>query len=343
MNRSPFPYGPYQYYDPGYLKKESEKRSLRSLSNRSGVALIILLAAFNLVGLFLQVFMVYSGGIEIKLTGETGQIDSGMYLAMQGIVSIIGMSVAALVLAKTSHLHLDDVIHFRKKVSIKRVLALLPAGLAVFMFSNFMVDYLLQNLEAVGLPYDQSSLGISTDGTVLTNILYVVSVACVPAFVEEFMFRGVLLGALRKYGDGFAILMSSVLFGLMHGNIVQIPFAFTGGLALAFLTVYTGSIIPAMLLHFGNNFYSVANDIILTQYGAVVSNIFFTVSVALILLLGIVGLFFLSRRDKNLFHIEKADSSLTLRQRIKTFLLSPGMVVTILLILIEVVMAWTVL
>lgn len=340
MNRSPFSYGPYQYYDYERFQKESEKKALRSLSNHSGVSLIILLAAFNLIAAFLQVFMVYSGGLEVKLTGAIGEIDPAMYLAMQGIVSIIGMSAAALVLAKTSHLHLDDVIHFRKSVSVKRVIALLPAGLTVFMFSNFMVDYLLQNLSGVGLTYDQSSLRISTDGTLLTNILYVLSVACVPAFVEEFMFRGVLLGALRKYGDGFAILMSSLLFGLMHGNIVQIPFAFTGGLALAFLTVYTGSIIPAMLLHFGNNFYSVANDIIQTQYGAVVSNIFFTASVALILLLGIVGLFFLSRKDKNLFHIEKAESALTLKQRFKTFLLSPGMVVTILLILGEVVITW---
>lgn len=38
------------------------------------------------------------------------------------------------------------------------------------------------------------------------------------------------------------------------------------------------------------------------------------------LLLALLGLFFLSRKDKGLFHIEKPDSSLTLKERLKTFL-----------------------
>ncbi len=55
-----------------------------------------------------------------------------MYFAMQGIVSILGMCIPALILCKTEHTHLDDLIHFRSRVSVKRILALLPAGLAVF-------------------------------------------------------------------------------------------------------------------------------------------------------------------------------------------------------------------
>lgn len=263
-----------------------------------------------------------------------------MYFAMQGIVSILGMCIPALILCKTEHTHLDDLIHFRSRVSVKRILALLPAGLAVFMFSNFAVEMLLQNLEAIGLPYDQSSLSVATDGSLSANILYVISVACVPAFVEEFLFRGVLFGVLRKYGDGFAILISSLLFGLMHGNIIQIPFAFIGGLALAFLVMYTGSIIPAMLLHFANNFYSVIGDIVTTQFGTLIGNIFYILVMGTTLLLALLGLFFLSRKDKGLFHIEKPDSSLTLKERLKTFFVTPGVIIAVVLLVGEAAMTW---
>ena len=74
--------------------------------------------------------------------------------------------------------------------------------------------------------------------------------AIVPAVFEEFAFRGVVLNKLRKFGDSYAIIMSAVLFGLMHGNLSQIPFAFILGLVIGFIAVKTNSIIPGILIHF---------------------------------------------------------------------------------------------
>lgn len=343
MYMPPYPNGNafyYPAYHSGYLKKDQEKKALRALSNHSGVSLIIVLVAFNFIATLLSFFLIFGGGVTYDGASGAGKYDPSMYFAMQGIVSILGMCIPALIFCKTERTHLDDLIHFHSRVSVKRILALLPAGLAVFMFSNFAVEMLLQNLKAVGFPYDQSSLSLSTDGSLSANILYVISVACVPAFVEEFLFRGVLFGALRKYGDGFAILISSLLFGLMHGNIVQIPFAFIGGLALAFLVMYTGSIIPAMLLHFANNFYAVIGDIVTTQFGTLIGNIFYILVMGAALLLALLGLFFLSRKDKSLFHIEKSDSALTLKERLKTFFLTPGVIIAVILLVGEVALTW---
>ena len=71
------------------------------------------------------------------------------------------------------------------------------------------------------------------------------------------IFRGYKLGAFREHGDGLAVVLSAVLFGLFHGNVLQVPFAFILGLALGFLVVLTDSIWPAVLLHFVNNLLSV--------------------------------------------------------------------------------------
>ena len=70
---------------------------------------------------------------------------------------------------------------------------------------------------------------------------------------EELLFRGVLLRLLRPWGKQAAVVISAIAFGLFHGNIIQIPFAFLVGLVLGYVTVEY-SIVWAMILHIFNNF-----------------------------------------------------------------------------------------
>ena len=128
-------------------------------------------------------------------------------------------------------------------------------GLGLMVLANLVASILMNILSAFGLPRPTS---IDTmDTTVLSLVLNLVSTAVLPALVEEMVFRGYILGALRPQGDGLAIVFSAVFFGLLHGNLLQIPFAFILGLIFGYLTVQTGSIWPAVLLHFLNNAFSV--------------------------------------------------------------------------------------
>lgn len=88
-------------------------------------------------------------------------------------------------------------------------------------------------------------------------ILSVLFVAAMPAFVEEFMFRGVLFHTYRKSRMLPAILLSAFLFGCMHMNLNQFMYAFALGVYLAFLVEATGSILSSMLAHFTLNVTSV--------------------------------------------------------------------------------------
>lgn len=70
--------------------------------------------------------------------------------------------------------------------------------------------------------------------------------------MEEIIFRGVVLRHLEPYGKRFAIVMSAFLFGIFHGNLVQIPYAFLVGLVLGYVAVEY-NILWAMVLHMINN------------------------------------------------------------------------------------------
>ena len=84
-------------------------------------------------------------------------------------------------------------------------------------------------------------------------------VAALPAFVEETSFRGAIYGSLRGCRPVRAIVLSGIMFGLMHMNLNQFVYATVLGIVMGFLLEATGSILSTMILHFCFN----ANSVIL--------------------------------------------------------------------------------
>ena len=77
--------------------------------------------------------------------------------------------------------------------------------------------------------------------------------ALMPAVVEETIFRGMLYNQYAKYRPVAGIILSAVLFGLMHMNFNQMPYAIYLGIIMALLLEVTDSIIAPMVIHFTMN------------------------------------------------------------------------------------------
>jgi membrane protease YdiL (CAAX protease family) len=75
-------------------------------------------------------------------------------------------------------------------------------------------------------------------------------VACVAPVVEELTYRGLGFAAVRDtFGNGAAVVVTAVAFGLAHGLFVALPVLTIFGLILAWLRLTTGSIYPTIALH----------------------------------------------------------------------------------------------
>lgn len=86
--------------------------------------------------------------------------------------------------------------------------------------------------------------------------------AAVPAVCEELLVRGAIARGLRpRLGLFGAALLSSLYFAALHGSIARLPITFALGMVLAIATLRSGSVVPAMLIHAGNN----AAAVLLTQ------------------------------------------------------------------------------
>lgn len=93
-------------------------------------------------------------------------------------------------------------------------------------------------------------------------IMLFISIGLVPAFCEEFLFRGLILRNLLPYSGKIAIIISAVMFGLMHQNIYQIIYTTVAGIVMGYIYYKTDSLWCTVLMHFFNNSVSVVELVI---------------------------------------------------------------------------------
>ena len=81
------------------------------------------------------------------------------------------------------------------------------------------------------------------------------AIAILAPLAEEIVFRGAIAGRLAQVTKSrwTAVIVSALLFALVHGNPVQMPHAFVIGVFLGWLFLRTGSIIPGVVFHWMNN------------------------------------------------------------------------------------------
>lgn len=130
-------------------------------------------------------------------------------------------------------------------------IGILLATLVLSISSALLIEpvlELLPNVEAL-----RASLDEAFTPTFLTFFLAVIFAP----IAEEVLFRGIILeGFAKRYGATKAILGSSLLFGLIHVQPLQVVGAFFGGLFMGWVYLRTRSLIPVIFLHLVNNLMS---------------------------------------------------------------------------------------
>ena len=222
-------------------------------------------------------------------------------------------------------------------VGATTLIPLILMGMAVAMASNYAADIFETNLSIFGL---QNTAGTveSSAMTPFEIILNIISVAIVPAFAEEFAYRGLVMGSLKKYGRAFAVVASAILFSAMHSNTTQIVFTLPVGLIFGYIDIITDSILPSILLHFMNNFYAILFTILYTNSNLDERELTIVqlIIVLLFLVSGVLSFIYLTRSKKVSFSlsdkekpIEKGAELLTLKNKMSAFLVNPGVMISL--------------
>ncbi|MBO7148414.1 MAG: CPBP family intramembrane metalloprotease [Clostridia bacterium] len=115
-------------------------------------------------------------------------------------------------------------------------------------------------LELINIPRSDTVLmrKIFSDISPASSPMFsLVAYALTPAVIEEFMFRGVLLTEYKSGGRICAVVMSSLLFALVHYGFENFILSFFIGVMLAFTYYVTGSVWSCVFIRLAYNIYTV--------------------------------------------------------------------------------------
>ena len=115
----------------------------------------------------------------------------------------------------------------------------------VGVFLAFLIGLFLGN------PVSNDIAIIATSANM--GVTFVIMVILAPLY-EEYIFRKLIVDRTLRYGQGVAIVLSGLMFGLFHGNLNQFIYATALGMFLAFLYVKTGKLKITIAIHMIVNF-----------------------------------------------------------------------------------------
>ena len=118
----------------------------------------------------------------------------------------------------------------------------------------------------LGLARQPSSLSIYGEGLQGLALALIVGSFVAPV-AEEIFFRGYLYAGLRqRWGVGWAMIVSSLLFSLVHFTPAVVVPVFLGGLFFAYVFERTGSVLPCIALHGAMNASAFAGLYLIGRY-----------------------------------------------------------------------------
>ena len=207
--------------------------------------------AITLSFLIIWTLVLFASSLLIFLFLYLVGISEGMALSISGILTYIILIPLTLLF-----IHLDGNLDRTKQMlsfdSAKRALILLLGIPLVITIIDFLLSmiYTVVWLGIFGEPSTNTDLGTSWESDTIEIAMLFVSVAILTPIVEELMFRGYILDAIkRNHSDWTAIIWSSILFGLIHLDTFVMGQAFMGGILYGWIRIRTDSLLPSIAGH----------------------------------------------------------------------------------------------
>ncbi len=310
----------YYFSDPAgyYRRREQEKQEIKRLAYYIGGAFLGFIFLQNV----LYLILVFAGLSESYQTDPVYQSGIDVILICLGL--IIPFFFFGNKMKQTSKA--AEPLAFEKPHNITGAFLAVIAGLGICMGANIITSYITVIMEVFGVKLTSPDIAMPTGpmGVIIT----VVRVVLCAALTEEICLRGYVMGNLRPYGDKFAIVISSIMFAAIHGNLVQAPFALIAGAAIGYFSIKTGTVWTGIIIHALNNlisvFISYAVDILPEE---TVTAIYAAILYGLIILGGVALILF-----KLLTSGEKLKDNITLltmREKISVFIFNPLVLLTL--------------
>ncbi len=179
-----------------------------------------------------------------------------VYYAASFLIEFL-FAAAAWTLAKIRKVDMIPATGMNKKISGKIVGYSFLISLVCLIFFASLTNTFVDFLYVCGY---RSVLPDFEFGNFWTYLIYVIITCIAPAIFEELLFRGVIESGFKAYGEKIAIVVSALIFMIMHGNAEQTVHQFVIGLIIGYIFIKSGNLWIGVIVHFFNNFISITQS-----------------------------------------------------------------------------------
>ncbi len=306
----------------------TERRLLQWCSNGIGFSILFyIIFSFTLPNMVLGIFRIFNPYLHVH---SDGTVYSPLITEIVELVSgNLALLLPFLLLAFVHRAPFHEMLPFRAfRASI--TLPSLFIALAVSVIGYAASTAISTFLSLFGVIPIMADFSFPEEPA--AAFLFLLNVAVLAPLAEEIVFRGIILNMLRRFGDCFALLISSLLFAFVHMNLVQIPNAFIMGLVIGYFTLCTGSLWTGVCIHVLNN------SLVLLMNGAFSGMneqnqlLAMLLVYGLYLILGIIALLLLLKNHPNMFHFRRSSTLSTERKKYGTFFSAVTMLICLLVL-----------
>ena len=233
------------------------RAGFKSVSLRLGLMIIMLFSARGLGEI--------TAGLLMPVLED---MDVTVAYIIRSLVSIFFLNVVPIALTLVIFRMTPKTVgkqSYQKPKYFGRALGMFPALYALGIITNIITILVSQLFKDVDMNESFNTVNDFAAPNFICGLILFFQMAILAPIVEEFWFRGIVLESMRPYGNGVAIFISGILFGLAHGNFQQFFYATVIGICLGYVAVNTKSIIPTTVLHAMVNSVAAALLLLLTD------------------------------------------------------------------------------
>ncbi len=229
-----------------------EKKQIRQRYAKTAVIVMISTLIFQAVPRILFIIIGLAEGASLQDSFDAGRVIIASDEVLSTLISI-GFPIIADITAILLGAKLLGINFKSKKVWSRDGYNLkdITDGAAVTFFCQTAAVVILAVIYLLftGDSSNAASATITQTSNFAVNVVMYFYICLLGPVMEEMIFRGIVLESIRPYNEKFAVVFSSLIFGLMHGNLPQCINGFLAGLVLGVLYAKTRSLIPSAAVH----------------------------------------------------------------------------------------------
>ncbi len=193
---------------------------------------------------FLPVFLEMMGcNIHTSFFSGERYGDETFLIVLDTITQIVGRILPIAILIR--HIQMPFSVMLPTKITNKPMFHFcVPATLLVTSVCSMMSFFYEEILEGAGIIVSRS-LMLPTEAENL--ILFIIQMILV-SVVSELCIHGVFLQFTRQFGDGTALIITSLINAFCSYDITMMPFTFITTMVIGYFTIRTGSVITALTM-----------------------------------------------------------------------------------------------